>query len=107
MEIDITDFFENADAYDFSGSVMERGPDAGPQTWANAMREAGASTAATLTAIQDKAGSFTISAPDHMRHLRTIAVLILADMLTSDSGYAIPMVDALWIVDHWLPFRRA
>lgn len=40
MEIDITDFVMNEDAYEFSGSVAERGPLAGPQTWANAKQEA-------------------------------------------------------------------
>ena len=36
MEIDITAFMANEDAYEFSGSIAERGPNAGPQTWANA-----------------------------------------------------------------------
>lgn len=40
MDIDITDFFTNADAYEFSGSQAERGKNAGKETWANAMSEA-------------------------------------------------------------------
>ncbi len=42
-----------------------------------------------------------------MRYIRAIAVLILADIIASDSGYAIPMVNAIWIADRWLPFRNA
>ena len=40
MEIDITSFMLDADPFDFSASRAERGDDAGPQTWRNAMREA-------------------------------------------------------------------
>jgi hypothetical protein len=39
MELDITDFVTNAEPYEFSASVAERGPNAGPQTWANAVTE--------------------------------------------------------------------
>ena len=39
MEIDITDFFNEADAFEFSASRMERGENAGPETWANAKEE--------------------------------------------------------------------
>ncbi len=41
MEIDITDFFNNEDASDYSASAMELGENAGKITWNNAMREAG------------------------------------------------------------------
>ena len=40
MEIDITEFVTNEEPYEFSGSIAERGPNAGPQTWANASQEA-------------------------------------------------------------------
>lgn len=40
MEIDITDFFEHADPFNFSASIVERGQNAGPETWGNARREA-------------------------------------------------------------------
>lgn len=39
MEIDITSFFENAEPFEFSASIAERGENAGPETWANAKRE--------------------------------------------------------------------
>jgi hypothetical protein len=37
MEIDITDFFETHAAADFSGSVLELGPNAAGITWLNAL----------------------------------------------------------------------
>lgn len=40
MEIDITSFVTTAETWDFSGSVATHGPNAGPNTWANANREA-------------------------------------------------------------------
>jgi hypothetical protein len=40
MEIDITNFFNNANPFDFSASCAERGPNAGPDTWRNALQEA-------------------------------------------------------------------
>lgn len=40
MELDITDFFTTAEPFEFSASMAERGANAGPQTWANAKREA-------------------------------------------------------------------
>src|SRR5258707_437261 len=43
MEIDITDFVTNAETWDFSGSVATHGPNAGPNTWANAKRETASS----------------------------------------------------------------
>ena len=39
MNINITSFFESADAFEFSASVMERGKNAGPETWQNAKDE--------------------------------------------------------------------
>lgn len=41
MEINISRFFHNADAYEYSGSIMERGNDAAKETFANAMAKAG------------------------------------------------------------------
>lgn len=38
-EIDITDFFNSADAFEFSASVAERGENAGKETWNNAKEE--------------------------------------------------------------------
>jgi hypothetical protein len=40
MEIDITDFFETAEPWEFSHSCAESGPNAGPNTWAAALRQA-------------------------------------------------------------------
>lgn len=40
MEVDITDFITNENAYDYSGSRAERGDNAAQQTWGNAMVEA-------------------------------------------------------------------
>jgi hypothetical protein len=40
MEIDITQFFADADPFEFSASRAERGQNAGPETWANALEEA-------------------------------------------------------------------
>jgi hypothetical protein len=39
MEINITRFFQDADAFEFSASVAERGQNAGKETWSNAVRE--------------------------------------------------------------------
>lgn len=36
MELDITEFFNGATPSDYSASVIEKGPDAGPITWAAA-----------------------------------------------------------------------
>ena len=40
MEINITQFVTDCDAYDFSGSVEERGDNAGRETWDNALLQA-------------------------------------------------------------------
>ena len=40
MEIDITRFFTEAEPYEFSGSMAERGDNAARETWNNAKREA-------------------------------------------------------------------
>jgi hypothetical protein len=40
MEIDITSLVTDGETWDFSGSVATHGPNAGPNTWANAKREA-------------------------------------------------------------------
>ena len=57
MEIDITSFFENADPFEFSHSVAEGGPNAGPETWRAALREASESPLLTtheqLDALRD------------------------------------------------------
>lgn len=39
-EIDITDFVTNTDTWKFSGSIATHGPNAEPNTWNNAVREA-------------------------------------------------------------------
>lgn len=51
MEIDVTRFFNDADPYDFSASMAERGNNAGPETWANAVREG---TDAPLLTTEDE-----------------------------------------------------
>jgi len=40
MDINVTRFVVEADAFQFSASRMERGENAGPETWANALVEA-------------------------------------------------------------------
>ena len=39
MELDITEFVLNTEPFDFSASIAERGPNAGPDTWRNAVAE--------------------------------------------------------------------
>lgn len=62
MEIDITDFVNNADPFEFSASVAERGKNAGRETWANAKRDAAATPLLTtpeqLDALRDHARGF-------------------------------------------------
>lgn len=41
VSIDVTDLFNGDDACQFSASRAERGANAGPETWNNAMEEAG------------------------------------------------------------------
>ena len=57
MEIDITSFFENVDPFEFSHSIAEGGPNAGPNTWRAALREASESPLLTtpeqLDALRD------------------------------------------------------
>ena len=40
MEINITRFITDCDPFEFSASRLERGDNAGPETWANAQNEA-------------------------------------------------------------------
>jgi hypothetical protein len=40
MEINITRFFNDADAYEFSASRSERGDNAGQETWRNSLKQA-------------------------------------------------------------------
>lgn len=62
MEIDITSFFKSADPFEFSASRAERGQNAGPETWANAKREASESPLLTtpeqLEALRDHMRDF-------------------------------------------------
>jgi hypothetical protein len=39
MEIDITEFFNSAEPFEFSASMAERGQNAGRETWRNAVAE--------------------------------------------------------------------
>jgi len=55
MEINITRFFKEAEPFEFSASIAERGPNAGPETWANAVRE-GADAPLLRTRKQIEAG---------------------------------------------------
>jgi hypothetical protein len=54
VEIDITDFFESTDPFEYSASQAERGKNAGPETWANAMayRPALLTTDETIDALR-------------------------------------------------------
>jgi hypothetical protein len=54
MDIDITSFFNDADAFEFSASQAERGVNAGHETWANATEE-GASNPLLTTPEQIEA----------------------------------------------------
>lgn len=62
MELDITDFLLEADPFEFSASRAERGINAGPETWANAKREASTSPLVTepghLELVRDWFGEF-------------------------------------------------
>ena len=51
MQIDITDFFNNEDAFEFFASVMGRGANAGRETWQNAV-QAGKDAALLVTEEQ-------------------------------------------------------
>lgn len=57
MEIDITTFLAQADPFEFSASRAERGQNAGPETWRNALNEAASApllaTEAELRALRD------------------------------------------------------
>lgn len=57
MEIDITRFFSEAEPFEFSASIAERGQNAGPETWRNALREGESAplltTEAQLDALRD------------------------------------------------------
>lgn len=58
MEIDITEFMTSGDASEFSGSIAERGPNAGRETWNNAKAEAARApmlvTRAQIDALRDE-----------------------------------------------------
>ena len=54
MEIDITEFVLNAEPFEFSASVAERGQNAGRETWRNAVQE-GASNPLLVTEDQIQA----------------------------------------------------
>lgn len=62
MELNITKFFNNATPWDFSGSVAERGQDAGKITWNNAMEAVTEhmllDTSAKVEALRDHARGF-------------------------------------------------
>ena len=58
MEIDITNFFNNAEPFDFSASVAERGENAGRDTWNNAKREGAASPLLTTPEQLDALRSY-------------------------------------------------
>lgn len=62
MEINITEFVKNSDPFDFSASIMERGKNAGPETWNNAVEEAKTSSLLTteeqLEALRDYVKEF-------------------------------------------------
>lgn len=62
MELNITKFFNNAEPWDFSGSVAERGNDAGKITWGNAMEAVTEhmllNTSAKVEALRDHARGF-------------------------------------------------
>lgn len=52
MEIDVTRFVTEADPYDFSASILERGPNAGRETW-NEAKEAAADIYPLLVTEQE------------------------------------------------------
>jgi hypothetical protein len=62
MEIDITTFFSEAEPWNFSASVAERGRNAGPETWNNAMEEGAKSPLLTtpeqIEALRDHVQGF-------------------------------------------------
>ncbi len=62
MEIDVTRFVREAEPFDFSASIAERGPNAGPATWNNAKREGASAPLLTtpeqLDALRDYTRGF-------------------------------------------------
>lgn len=70
MEIDITTFFENADPFEFSRSCAEGGQNAGPETWAAALREGAESpilkTKEELDALRDHCKGFGAWTPEEI-----------------------------------------
>jgi hypothetical protein len=62
VEIDITDFVKTQNAYDFSGSVAERGKNAGKETWSNAQKQAASAPLLTtpeqIQALRDHVKGF-------------------------------------------------
>lgn len=100
MEIDITDFFENGNPFEFSASNWERGVNAGPETWANALDEARKApllkTEGELQALRDhvQARGFgeEVQGYDADKCNALFIQLISGDMreagLDADSGYA-------------------
>jgi hypothetical protein len=62
MEIDITTFFNDADAFDYSASIAERGQSAGADTWHNAVdrahRKPMLTTEAQLDALREYVRDF-------------------------------------------------
>ena len=62
MQINITRFFKEADAFDISRSQAEAGKNAGPESWVNAMAEAAESPMLTtpeqLDALRDHVKGF-------------------------------------------------
>lgn len=59
-EINVNCLISDLDPSDLSASIAERGPNAGPETWANALEAAGALNlpALTLEELRDYFGSF-------------------------------------------------
>lgn len=70
MELDITSFFETADAFEFSASSAERGQNAGPETWANAKAEGASAPLLTteeqLEALRDHMKGFGAWEPEEI-----------------------------------------
>lgn len=97
-DINVTRFVCEAEMYDFSGSQAERGPNAGPETWANAMadakhREPPLLSADDLPAFRDHMAGYgawdreEIDAWSHQKCNALMAQLVAGDMRVLEALY--------------------
>ena len=96
MEIDITEFFNSADPFEFSHRRSEGGPNAGPETWQAALREGAESPILTtpeqLDALRGHLRGYGAWSPDECNAL--LVQLIIGDIREAGlEGQAIEEID--------------